>query len=105
MIILLLYSRIEAIRQIGRSLLDDTTNRGVLRNVDALLRRNVETPAVGLMFTKSFQGHGTFCSARLTRQHIVQYLKCLQSCGLNFDTIVGLVRTLINSSREFECFP
>ena len=60
MIILLLYSRIEAIRQIGRSLLDDTTNRGVLRNVDALLRRNVETPAVGLMFTKSFQGHGTF---------------------------------------------
>ena len=60
MIILLLYSRIEAIQQIGRSLLDDTTNRGVLRNVDALLRRNVETPAVGLMFTKSFQGHGTF---------------------------------------------
>ena len=58
--ILLLFSRFEAIRQLGRSLRDDETNRGVLRNVDALIRRNAKTPKEGLVFTKQFPGHGSF---------------------------------------------
>jgi hypothetical protein len=58
--ILLLHSRIEALRQFGASLRDDATNRGVLHNVDALIRRNAKSPVVGLVFTKSFPGHGTF---------------------------------------------
>ena len=47
-------------RQLGRSLRDDETNRGVLRNVDALIRRNAKTPKEGLVFTKQFPGHGSF---------------------------------------------
>ena len=58
--ILLLFSRFEAIRQLGRSLRDDETNRGVLRNVDAVIRRNAKTPKEGLVFTKQFPGHGSF---------------------------------------------
>jgi hypothetical protein len=58
--ILLLFSRIEAIRQLGHSLRDDETNRGVLRNVDALIRRNAKTPKEGRVFTKQFAGHGSF---------------------------------------------
>jgi len=58
--VLLLFSRIEAIQQLGRSLQDDETNRGVLRNVDALIRRNAKTPKEGLVFTKQLPGHGSF---------------------------------------------
>jgi len=58
--ILRLFSRFEAIRQLGRSLRDDETNRGVLRNADALIRRNAKTPKEGLVFTKQFPEHGSF---------------------------------------------
>ena len=44
----------------GRSLREDGTNRGFLRNVDALIRRNAKTLKEGLMFTKKFPGHGSF---------------------------------------------
>ena len=56
----LLFSRFEAIRQLGRSLRDDGTSRCILRNADALIRRNSKTPKEGLVFTKQFPGHGGF---------------------------------------------
>ena len=44
----------------GRSLRDDGTSRCVLRNADALIRRNGKTLKEGLVFTKKFPGHGCF---------------------------------------------
>ena len=47
-------------RQLGRSLRDDETNRGVLRNVDVHIRRNAKTSKEGLVFTKQLPRHGSF---------------------------------------------
>ena len=47
-------------RQLGRSLRDDETNCGVLRNADALIRRNAKTLKEGLVFTEQSPGHGSF---------------------------------------------
>ena len=57
--ILLLYSRMEGLRSFGRALRDDEENRGLLPNVDALIKRTLK-PKVGLLIKKEFPGHGTF---------------------------------------------
>jgi hypothetical protein len=57
--ILLLFSRMEGLREFGRKLRDDEENRGLLPNVDALVRRALE-PKKGLAIKKEFTGHGTF---------------------------------------------
>ncbi|KAK3247415.1 hypothetical protein CYMTET_43083 [Cymbomonas tetramitiformis] len=57
--ILLAFRRIEALRAYGRQLVSDSENRGLLPNVDALIRRSLE-PAVGLVIKKEFAGHGVF---------------------------------------------
>ena len=75
--ILLLFSRFEAIRQLGRSLRDDDTNRGVLQNVYALIRRNAKTPKEGLVFTKQLPGHGS-STGRIVSIEVVDDEKVLK---------------------------
>ncbi|KAK3250847.1 hypothetical protein CYMTET_39799 [Cymbomonas tetramitiformis] len=57
--ILLVFRRVESLRAYGRRLQDDDENRGLLPNVDAVVRRGLE-PLVGYKIVKEFAGHGTY---------------------------------------------
>eukprot|EP00854_Cymbomonas_tetramitiformis_P003509 gene3509-4413_t len=57
--ILLVYMRVESLRKYGRALVDDIENRGLLLNVDAVIRRARELK-VGAAIRKEFPGYGTF---------------------------------------------
>ncbi|KAK3246614.1 hypothetical protein CYMTET_43856 [Cymbomonas tetramitiformis] len=62
--ILLVFRRVEAVRAFGRSL-GDPDNRGILPNVDAVIRRAM-VPTVGTSLEKEFPGHGVF-SGKITK--------------------------------------
>lgn len=66
--ILLVYDRIEHLRQLGQSIIAEAP--GVLPNVDALLRANVLLQ-VGLRVSKYFPGHGQ-CTAKVVKTHVVE---------------------------------
>ena len=56
--ILLVYSRVERLRELGRRI--KSRGRGVLVNVEAVIRRMQNFPAIGMVFTKDFERHGVF---------------------------------------------
>ncbi|KAK3238548.1 hypothetical protein CYMTET_51450 [Cymbomonas tetramitiformis] len=58
--ILLVYRRVESLRQFGRTLETDSSNRGILPNVDAVIRRSVEVKVGTILHKKEFPGHGIF---------------------------------------------
>ncbi|KAK3279677.1 hypothetical protein CYMTET_12447 [Cymbomonas tetramitiformis] len=57
--IVLAFRRIETLRAYGRQLLSVSENRGLLPNVDVVIRMSLE-PTVGLAIKKEFAGHGVF---------------------------------------------
>ena len=59
-----MHSRVEELREYGRKLRSDTENRGLLPNIDAVVRRALE-PKIGLVLKKEFPGHGA-CGGKIT---------------------------------------
>ena len=56
--VLLVYSRIKALRGLGSRI--KSRARGVLVNVENAIARTQTTPKVGMVFTKYFDGHGEY---------------------------------------------
>ena len=61
--VLLVYSRIKALRGLGSRI--KSRARGVLVNVENAIARTQTTPKVGMVFTKYFDGHGDYIKVEL----------------------------------------
>ncbi|KAK3233173.1 hypothetical protein CYMTET_56513 [Cymbomonas tetramitiformis] len=100
--ILLVYRRVESLRKYGRALVDDIENRGLLPNVDAVIRRAQELK-VGCAIRKEFPGYGTFTGrvSSIDKEDPAEYVYHITYDDGDSETMTAAeLKPLMNVSRQ-----
>ncbi|KAK3272857.1 hypothetical protein CYMTET_18867, partial [Cymbomonas tetramitiformis] len=100
--ILLVYRRVESLRTYGRALVDDIENRGLLPNVDAVIRCAQELK-VGCAIRKEFPGYGTFTGrvSSIDKEDPAEYVYHITYDDGDSETMTAAeLKPLMNVSRK-----